>query len=179
MIFNCPLSPNFPHIKLLFPCQMSSFLTHPSPFSCLHLRNPKITSPILEQFKLHKLFCLLPFKFFSFYIGSHNNYQSKPVIYLFIYIDLCLRHLFASWSQSNFFKHPFSNILVPQYLCPYTLSAILLLIISDHWSCRCTCRLWSRNVLTQTSSQRYSLKKVKIFWVYLALFLIIPTYLFE
>ena len=120
MIFNCPLSPNFPHIKLLFPCQMSSFLTHPSPFSCLHLRNPKITSPILEQFKLHKLFCLLPFKFFSFYIGSHNNYQSKPVIYLFIYKDLCLRHLFTSWSQSNFFKHPFSNILVPQYLCPYT-----------------------------------------------------------
>ena len=112
MIFNCPLSSNFPHIKLLLPCQMSSFLTHPSPFSCLHLRNPKITSPILEQFKLHKLFCLLPFKFFSFYIGSHNNYQSKPVIYLFIYIDLCLRHLFTSWSQSNFFKYPFSNILV-------------------------------------------------------------------
>ena len=44
----------------------------------------------------------------------------------------------------------------------YILSALILFVISDHWSCRCICKLWSRNALTQTSSQRYSPKKVKI-----------------
>ena len=119
MIFNCPLSPNFPHIKLLFPCQMSSFLTHPSPFSCLHLRNPKITSPILEQFKLHKLFCLLPFQFFSFYIGSHNNYQLKPVIDLFIYRPLSETplHLLKSVQllQTPLFKYTCPSIPLSIY----------------------------------------------------------------